>query len=196
MDKRTITIDTVPICPPWCTAGDHGGDPVGERAHWSDSLDVPLSLEPPAVGMPGPQQPALMATLIDVEGNDQDVHVILGDTALMGQRRLTLAEAAQLANRLRALIAQAHHKGTSTAPAPGCEPWCTDHYDGDGIPEDGYCRRRAAGGFADVYLSDDLDGHPMIFSYQQTRDEQTPAEARAYALELLALADAVLGVAA
>ncbi|MGW0070569.1 hypothetical protein ACWDUI_24260 [Streptosporangium sandarakinum] len=87
--------------------------------------------------------------------------------------------------------------GYSITSQPGpthavpCQPWCTDHFDGDGRPEEGYCRRRAGGDFADVYLSGDTAGEPVILAYQRAaEDELSPARARAYALALLALADA------
>ena len=69
------------------------------------------------------------------------------------------------------------------------EPWCTDHHHG-AHPEDSYCRRPAAGDLADVYLSNDLDGQPLILAHRISRDEFTPEAARAYGLALLDLADA------
>lgn len=89
------------------------------------------------------------------------------------------------------------HERIALAPTTGrCRPWCTDHYTDPHHPEDGYCRQRGSGEFADVYLSDDLDGRPMILSYEQVRDELTPAYARAFARLLNELADAAEGVAA
>ncbi|MEV7006874.1 hypothetical protein [Streptosporangium sp. NPDC051022] len=74
---------------------------------------------------------------------------------------------------------------------PACQPWCTDHQHA-AHPEDGFCRRRAAVPFADVYLSDTDDG-PRLFAHGSvvTLDELTldQAEARFRAgLELVAAA--------
>ncbi|MEU8035588.1 hypothetical protein [Streptosporangium sp. NPDC049078] len=77
-----------------------------------------------------------------------------------------------------------------TAVPPRCQPWCTDHYTG-AHPDDSHCRRPASGQFADVYLSNGLDGTPMVLSYQRVHDELPLDEAAAYfraGLDLVAAA--------
>ncbi|MEV6865420.1 hypothetical protein AB0M44_30990 [Streptosporangium subroseum] len=71
-------------------------------------------------------------------------------------------------------------------PTRRCQPWCTDHETGNGRPQDGYCRRPAAGTFADIYLSATEDG-PMVLAYSVTRDELDLDQAEGYARALLTL---------
>ena len=69
------------------------------------------------------------------------------------------------------------------------QPWCTEHHHGT-HPDDSHCRRPAPGQFADLYLSNDVDGTPMVLSYQRVRDELTLTEAEAYFRAGLDLVDA------
>ncbi|MFD8564827.1 DUF6907 domain-containing protein [Streptosporangium canum] len=132
-------------CPPWCESDDHGGDSLGERVHWSTIPDVPLSLEASADGFTGPVGITLMADLLVLDDDTRGTHISLSENAKPWRRRLTLAEADQLAGRLRDLTARARTNRESAAgrvtsePGPlpywqtaPCPAWCENlHTDRD-----------------------------------------------------------------
>lgn len=116
--RSCVKLQTVePVCPAWCTAGDHEADDPDERYHWTAAPEVVLSLEAPAQGIVGPLEPVLMADLL-LLANDSDArgsHVVLSDNACeTWERRLTPREAVQLADRLATLAAQATGRPTLT----------------------------------------------------------------------------------
>ncbi|WP_344972794.1 DUF6907 domain-containing protein [Streptosporangium fragile] len=138
---------TSSACPAWCDGDDHGGDPVGERAHWSATSDLPLSLEDLVDDVDGgTYRPALLAELLNVESDTRGTHIHLSDnvSATWG-RKLTVAEADELADHLRDLTAQAR---ASQVPVPRpakpmpfwqtvpCPAWCDGLHDDGDHPDD------------------------------------------------------------
>lgn len=93
---------------------------------------------------------------------------------------------------------------TPSASAVAHRPWCTDHVDAtlgglipaeNVVPADELCRRWAGDPDGDgpvAALTWDLTHGPMVFAYRC--EEMTPAQARRFALDLLALVAAAAGV--
>lgn len=175
--------DVAPACPPWCTVGDHQGA-AGDRMHWTPAPDVTLSLDQPGVGIDG-DPVALMVELVLGEGDQGGPFIDMGNTRGDWGQLLTLEEADQVADRLRALTAKARRG--STVRRPGCPAWCSEHRDSGPTPEDQLCVHTITStAFGEILLSYSLDDGPMVNLYR-TEEELTFPNAEALARVILAV---------